>query len=845
MMYLFVARIRFLVLLSLSVAYSQMVYAEENAGGGEADRPTPPNVISLRGEAKEILVTADGRRGEAEVAAEAEFAEEDIAVEAVDSIDELLDRLAPFIDPDGEEPVILINGKPAGFDRSILSYPAEALSRLAVLKPEAAAHYGEPAGKRVVNLVLKKHFLMLNADAGVEFATVGGQYGGDLSLGRTAISGDTRWNVQATIGRDSSLRKDARDIPAQDEAFDSVGYIGRAGGGEIDPALSSAVGESVTVAAIPGNMRSGSPTLEDFVATAGLLHPVDPNAFETLRSGRRNASLSIGITRPVGAFSVSLNLNANSSSSEGLRGLPMASIVIPAGHPSSPFANDIVLTRPFSGERALRTDNSSESLSASLTLNGRIEDWRTSLATSYSRNWADSLLETGIDVEHVQQLIDAAESDFKPYGPWDDGLLLSNRNRTRGENLSARLNVRKNIVGLPAGPVVLSVTANASHNRTRSRQNDGGEELISVNNSARDQLNGQMSLSLPISARDGAAIGPLGDLTLDLSFKGQAMTNTRTQTRFGGDMTWSPISILRLRGSLEYAQTAPSFDQLDAPIVTTVNRIFDYIRQEIAEPVWITGGNPELGRGSRQSLDLSALIRPFDDQTLSLKIGYRKHIAKGDVASFPELAPVIEAAFPERVTRDPQGRLVAVDARAINIARDTDSVLTTGIALRLGQGRRSTPDADPLQFSLAVNHRWQLKSELLTRPGVPPIDQLSNGGQSRHNVSLQTTVGKDGIGASLNGNWSSATRIRAGDDSFLSEPPIVLNLSTFIEPDRLLGKSEGGALIDGLKISLDVRNLFNGYRRVTLDDGSVPAGYSRDEIDPLGRTVRLTLRKKF
>ncbi len=792
----------------------------------------------------DIVVTA-GRRDEADVPAEAEFNEAEIASQGADSIQELLARFAPFIDPSGEEPVILINGKPAGFDRSILSYPTEALSRLTVLKPEAAAHYGEAAGKRVVNLVLKKSFSMLNADAGVEFATAGGQYGGDLSLGRTAISGETRWNVQARIGRDGSLRRDARDIPAQDGAFDSVGYIGRAGGGEIDPALSIAVGERVTDAAIPGNLGSGSPTLEDFVATAGLRHPADPNAFETLRSGRRNASLSVGIAHPVGAFSASLNLNANSSSSEGLHGLPMASIVIPAGHPSSPFVNDIVLTRPFSGERVLRADNSSESLSASLTLNGRIGDWRTSLGTSYSRNWADNLLERGIDVEHVQQLIDAAEPDFNPYGPWEDSLLLSNRNRARGESLSARLNVRKNIVGLPAGQVVLSAAANASHNRTRSRQNDSGGELLSVNNSGRDQLNGQMSLSLPISARDGAAIGPLGDLTLDLSFKGQAMTNTRTQTRFGGDMIWSPISILRLRGSFEFAQTAPSFDQLDAPIVTTVNRIFDYTRQEIAEPVWITGGNPALGRGSRQSLDLRALIRPFDDQTLSLKIGYRKHIAKGDVASFPELTPVIEAAFPERVTRDAQGRLIAVDARAINIVRDTDSVLTTGIALRLRQGWRSTSDTDPLQFSLAVNHRWQLKSELLTRLGVPPIDQLSNGGQSRHNVSVQATVGKAGIGASLNGNWSSATRIRAGDDSFVSEPPIVLNLSTFIEPDRLLGKSEGGALIDGLKISFDVRNLFNGYRRVTLDDGSVPAGYSRDEIDPLGRTVRLTLRKKF
>src|SRR3546814_4201289 len=94
-----------------------------------------------------------------------------MASHGADDIQDLLTRLSPFIDPSGEEPVILINGKPAGFDRSILTYPAEALQRLAVLKPEAAAQYGEPAGKRVVNLVLKKHFSMWNADAGVDFAT--------------------------------------------------------------------------------------------------------------------------------------------------------------------------------------------------------------------------------------------------------------------------------------------------------------------------------------------------------------------------------------------------------------------------------------------------------------------------------------------------------------------------------------------------------------------------------------------------------------------------------------------------------------------------------------------------
>src|SRR3546814_15956659 len=77
------------------------------------------------------------------------------------------------------------------------------------------------------------------------------------------------------------------------------------------------------------------------------------------------------------------------------------------------------------------------------------------------------------------------------------------------------------------------------------------------------------------------------------------MTNGRPQTRYSANLSWSPWPIVQLRGSIDYAEAAPSFDQLDGPIVTTVGRLFDYARQEIAEPVWITGGTPDLRRGSR------------------------------------------------------------------------------------------------------------------------------------------------------------------------------------------------------------------------------------------------------
>lgn len=830
--------------LALPLTFCPEAGAQNDKGGvravADSKEPAPPGDLSDR---DEILVI--GRRhGEAKVAAESEFDEEAIASQGADSVQDLLARLKPFIGDDEEEPVLLINGRPAGLDRSVLAYPAEALDRLTVLKPEAATQYGHASGRRVVNLVLKKRFSSLNADAGASWATGGGQYGGSLSAGRVAIDGPTRWNLQARLGYDSALRKSARNIPPRPGAFDGTGYVTGSGGGEIDPALSSLAGQRVTTAAIPAGAAAQVPGLADFAATAGDTDAADPNAFETLLPSRRNLSLNLGATRPLGAFSASLNLNASNSASRGTRGLPMASLVIPAGSLWSPFAGDVILTRPFAGHRALRNDNDSDALGMSLTLTGEIGGWQTSFSASYGRSWSSNLLESGIDAERVQQLIDSREPGFNPYGPWGDRLLLARRDRSHGENIGARASARTNVVKLPAGPIVASLSASASRGVTESWQSDNLDAPAVLTRTVRELVDGTVSLSLPVSRRGAEGASILGDLSLDLSAGAQAMTGNTMQKRYGADVNWSPVPLLQLRGSVEHAEAAPTLDQLDGPVVTTISRIFDYSRGEIAEPVWITGGNPALGRGSRQRLALNAVVRPLGDQSLSLNIGYRRSVARGSVAGFPELTPVIEAAFPERVTRDAAGRLIVVDARAINIARDTDSDLASGIALRF-PARRPAPAVNAMQFTLSLRHRWRLKSELLTRPGTPPIDQLAQSGQSRHSLSLQATAGKRGAGVTLTGNWSSASRVTHADRIFDIRPPLTFGLSMFAEPERLSGKPSTSGPLHDLRISLDIQNVLNGYRRVTLADGSVPAGYTRDEIDPLGRVIRLTLRKRL
>lgn len=846
------------IVLSWAPGYASAQTEPRNASAPprQASPPTPPpDGAGDSARVDEVVITAQ-RYGEAKVPAETELGEAEIAGYGADDINELVQRLGPLAGGAGEEPVILVNGEEVGFDRSVLDYPAEALSRVAILRPDAAAQYGHSSGRRVVNLVLKKSFASRNGNLAVSLATRGGQYGGNLTASQVAIAGPVRWNVQARMVIDSALPKRVRNPPPGTIPGDAVGYITGLDYGEIDPALSRLAGRFVTVAAIPGTILTQAPTLGDFTGTANVDHPADPAASETLRPSRRNLSLRMGATRPLGPFSASLSINAVSNRSSGRRGLPMASIVLPAGSPWSPFAADIRLVRPLSGGRALRTESRSESLGLALTLSGAIAGWQTSLAASYTRNWSGSLLERGIDTARIQGPVDRSDAAFNPYAPWSDSLLLADRSRTHGETLNVRLNVAKPVVRLPAGSVTASLAVNAGRNRTTSRRTDNLGDMIGWDRRNREQADVRLALGIPLARRGQGAINALGDLALDLSAGGQVASGSRAQKRYAGGVIWSPAPVVQFRGSFEHEDVVPSFEQLDAPRLETTLRIYDLVRQEAAEPLWITGGNPLLRSGSRQSLTFNALVRPFGSEMLTINAGYREHRGTGGVTPFPELTPAIEAAFPDRIARDAAGRLVAVDARAINIASQSDVELYSGIALRLpdpapaSSGGAVPRAADPLRISFSLNHRWRLKSELLTRAGAPVIDQLADSGQSRHLLSLQAVAGKRSFGADVSATWSNAARVRSRNASvtqpdYRYTPPILVNLGLFIDPENIWPDAKQTGLLKRMRISLDIDNLLDTYRRVTHSDGTVPAGYSRDEIDPLGRIIRISVRKRF
>jgi hypothetical protein len=270
-------------------------------------------------------------------------------------------------------------------------------------------------------------------------------------------------------------------------------------------------------------------------------------------------------------------------------------------------------------------------------------------------------------------MIDAPRPAFT-YPRFDDSLLDFRQSHSRYDNRLLRLSLQKAILELPGGPVSWSLSLTAARGNGRLMQSDNVSLASTRSKDAPSTT--QISVSLPVSSQ-GSAFTALRDLAVDLSLGRQSMSGGRTETSYGGGMTWAPLAQIQLRGSIDLAQNAPSFDQLNGPIVTAVDRFFDYAKQAFVESIRTTGGNPLLRSGNRAAVSASMTVKPLRRKELALNLAYRQFVATDSPVPFPELTPAIEEAFPERVTRSSTGQLLAVDARPINVERQKDASLSS------------------------------------------------------------------------------------------------------------------------------------------------------------------------
>ncbi len=768
----------------------------------------PPQAVAVADEETEIVVTGQRPRGSVvgNIAPELVLGPADIRSRGIGTVAELIADLGPQVTSGrGGQPVVLLEGRRISDFREVATLPAEAIARVDILPEEVALKYGYPADQKVVNIVLRPRFRAFTVEADARQATGGGGFQAQGELDFLRINKDGWFNLHL-------------ERQTTDPIFESQREIDEAG---------------------QGAYRSLLAEQRDFTATATLNRIIVGN--------------------------VSATLNGELKTSDTTDSLGLVSPIVAADAPDP-----------------LARKGSTQSAHAGTTFNGSAGAWRWTVTGNYDHVETRTLIDRVSGANLIPRSVDQAQStsDVAAIDLLATGALFR----------------------LPAGEAALTVKAGASSNGFSSRALRSGVAQAAA--ASRNIANAQVNIDLPVASRREGVLDFIGDLSVNGNFAVNELSDFDTLTTWGGGANWTPFKAFSLIGSFTHDDAAPTAQQLGGALIVTPNvRTFDLARGANAIVTLTTGGNPDLGSSTRDVFRLGARLKPVTAD-LTLTADFTRTRVSNAIASLPSADPASERAFPDRFVRDAAGALIAIDGRTVNFAGTRTAQLRTGInfsrplktsqaqldALRAAFGSRpgrgpsnerglrgqgiggSAPDVTPGampgrrgggfggqgggggRLNFALYHTVYFEDRVTYAPGQPPVDLLaggtiggSGGGRSRHEVEVQAGYSKGPIGGRLTAKWQSATRVSgltAAQDLWFSDLATA-NLRLFINPGALPSVIKSSPWLRGTRVTLAISNIFDVRQRVSDGNGSRPVAYQPGYVDPLGRTIRISVRKLF
>ncbi len=849
-------------------------------------------------QAGDIVVTAASSRGAviSEVPADQVLDANAIASYGASSLAELVTSLSAQTRAGGGRgagfPVILVEGRRISGFGEIRNLPTEAIERVEIFPESVALDYGYPADQRVMNILLKDGFVAFTGEAEAGIASDGGRWSHDESLGYLRLTGRGRLNITLSREQASPLTEAERHIiqPVTSQPLTANGVITAPLGGEIDPALSAAAGRPIGSIALPVTGTS----LADFANAAGnVIVPLDRGRFRSLSAETGNWSLDGSFATPISQnIGLSVNLRYGETSSERLNGLPVTSVTVPVGNPASPFAGPVLLSRAFAGPLTSRNDASS--LHGGFSSDGRLGRWRWTLTGNYDRGVSRTVTDRGPDYAALQAAIDAGANPFIADPSAITTLLMPDMSRTVSNTGEVDAVLSGPLFTLPAGAVRATFQTGWKGIGLDSISERAG--VVSVTDLSRTAYTASGNIDIPIADRSADVLGFLGELSLNARYALRDVSDFRTLTSWTAGFNWEPVDRLNFIATWTANENAPSVSQLgSAVIVTPLQTIFDYSRNETVLADVITGGNAALLAERQRDFRAQASWRPISETDLSLSLTYARTRSFGTVAGFPELTPEIEAAFPGRVTRDGTGRIVAVDQRAINYDSAFGRQIRYGISYAeriarpasaggaagpdgAGPGAGRGPGGGPGgggpraggrgpggmmgmfgggrgggRWDINLYHLVRLQDEISIQPGLPTLDLLdgsavgASGGSPRHEVELTGGWFLNGLGVRLFGTWKSGSHVDGGTTGTRLDFS-----STFVASARIfmnVGQQEEFVqrfpFMRNVRVRLAIDNILNDRQQVRDQNGQTPLRYQPAYLNPIGRTISFEIRKQF
>ena len=622
----------------------------------------------------------------------------------------------------------------------------------------------------------------------------------------------------------------------------------------------------------------------------------DPTDYRTLLAKQEQTSVAGSVVRDLNdTTALTLSASLEDTSRLSYQGLPSVQLALP---PSS-ISEQLYLNAP---DALSRTTDTLEGKVGAL-VDGYLGDWRWTLTGGYDRTETKTRTGRGLDQDALQTGVTAGAID--PFGD-PDQLPLLPFDTARSVSSSANIEgvINGNAWEGPAGALASTFKIGFDTQSLDSESVRSG--VFSERSLSRDRTSASGNFNLPIASRDREVLGVLGDLSANLNLAYQDLSDFGGLSAYTLGLNWSPWSPINFNVSWSDEQNAPSMSQLNDPTISTPNvPVYDFATGQSVNITRIEGGNAGLSEETKRILKLGFNFTPLKDKDLRLTANYSRTEVEGSIAAFPTITPELEAALPERFTRDQSGNLLSIDARPLNFQKAEQQEIRWGLnfstpfgkpdpaaAARMGQrgpgggtmrveggpppgggaGAGGPPPGGGMRmqmggggrgnrgaamqpgqgrFNVSLYHTYRIQDEITIRDGLPVLDLLdgaatgSRGGQSRNEIQFQMGVFKSGMGGFLNANWKESTRINGGSEAsdLTFSDLTTVNLNLFADLSSRQAWVAKYPWLKGARVSVGIDNIFDQKLDVRNGLGETPLSYQPDYLDPLGRTFRISFRK--
>ena len=785
---------------------------EASQSASPADEMLPEDELD---ESQTIVVTGTKLPGSVvgDIPPENVLTSGDVRATGATNINDLLDALAPQLGSSqgrsGGRPVMLLNGQRISSFRELRDIPTEAISRMEILPEEVALKYGYSADQKVVNIVLRSRFRSTAAELQGTAATEAGYAGGQADVTRLMIGKNGRTSVNLHAEGNSALTESERDI-------------------RLDPPLD-----------------------------ANAPNPLSARTLIGTKSDLRGA---VTFNRQLGTIGATGNVELEHGEGKSLIGL-----------------GDTLL-------EPLGRNTTSDSAHVGGVLNGNLGKWRWSVTGNG-------------DLSHNVTKTDKDETDIRDRGVTTttsgdiDAVANGNLFHLPAGNAGATVHVGASALHLDADRRRDGVESSNSLGRTSgnaslnvdvplSRRNSDFSALGSLTLNANAKVEQLSDFGTLTTIGAGANFSPVNRLNLIGSWTREEGAPTVDQlgdpvletagTRIFDFTTGRTLLVTAITGGNAGLQAdrrnvlklGANWQPLQNP---DLRLRADYVHSRIDHPISnFPGPTPTLEAafpdrfvrdddGNLISVDL----RPVNYEnarldTLRIGFDFSKSLKSAPpspaaIAAFraQRASPAPAAPAGEGNPPPPQGDAAPPQGGA-QAGPPPSGPGGRGFGrFEGGQGR----NGGRLTFSLTDT--ITLVDEVTIRDNLK-LDYLhgdasgQSGGQPRHEVEARAGYFNNGLGARVSANWRSGTRVftSAGDDLRFS-PLATFDIRLFANIGQRFDLVAKHPWLRGTSVQFEVKNLFDSKPNVRDAFGEVPIGFQPDLLDPLGRTVGITLRKLF